>query len=79
MSLGVEDGRYEQYATELHRVEEAFDASPELRDLWLNPANDRTARLAALDSLAGAFSVSANVVNVVNQLLATTIHMTAGG
>ena len=53
MSLGVEDGQYQQYADQLGRSSRR-SSQPELRDLWLNPANDREQRMKAVDSLVPA-------------------------
>ena len=69
MSLGVDDGQYEQYSAELSRVEQAFGISDDLRDLWLNPANSREKRLAGLDSLTGPLELSPTVVNTLRLLI----------
>jgi F-type H+-transporting ATPase subunit delta len=69
MSLGVEDGHFERYAGELDRLRAAFDASAELRDLWLNPANDREHRMAAVDALAGPLELSPWVTNLLRILV----------
>jgi F-type H+-transporting ATPase subunit delta len=69
MSLGVEDGRFEKYASELRRIEQAFDVSPELRDLWLNPANDRPRRMATVDQLVGPLELSTEVTNLLKLLV----------
>lgn len=69
MSIGVEDGQFEKYAAELGRIQQAYDVSPELRDLWLNPANDRDRRLAAIDGLAGPLELSPSVANTLRLLV----------
>jgi F-type H+-transporting ATPase subunit delta len=63
MTLGLEDGRFEAYAEELARVEAAFGASAELRDLWLNPAHPREQRLKAVDLLEKPLGLSPHVAN----------------
>ena len=69
MSLGEENGRFEQYAEELTRLQQAFEASAELQDLWLNPANDRTTRMQAVDALVGPLALSTEVANVLRLLV----------
>jgi F-type H+-transporting ATPase subunit delta len=69
MSLGVEDGQFEQYADELGRVLQAFNGSPELRDLWLNPANSRDRRMSAIATLTGPLSLSPLIVNTLRLLV----------
>lgn len=69
LSVGEEDGRWDSYASELDRAAQAFLASAELRDLWLNPAHGRQARLAAVDALAGGLSLSTPVANTVRLLV----------
>lgn len=65
LSVGEEDGRWDAYAAEIDRVSAAFQASPELRELWLNPANPRETRLAAVDALAKSWTLSTPVANLV--------------
>lgn len=69
MSLGVEDGGFEKYAAELDRLRVAFDESAELRDLWLNPANDRAHRMAGVDGLAGPLALSPVIVNLLRMMV----------
>lgn len=69
LSVGEEDGRWDSYAAELDRVAEAFQVSADLRDLWLNPAHGRQARLAAVDALAGSLALSTPVANTVRLLV----------
>jgi len=69
MALGVDDGQYGQYSEQLSRIQQAFEVSSELRDLWLNPANDRESRMAAVNSLVPALQLSPFVVNVLRLLV----------
>lgn len=69
LSIGVEDGQYEPYAAQLSRVAQAFEASPELRDLWLNPSNDRERRMAAVEQLVGPLELSGIVANLLRLLV----------
>lgn len=64
LSIGDEDGRFEQYGAEVDRVDGAYAASAELRDLWTNPAYPREERLSALEKLIGALSLSPAVANL---------------
>lgn len=65
LSVGDEDGRWDAYAAEIDRVSAGFQSSAELRELWLNPGMARESRLAAVDALAAAWSLSAPVANLV--------------
>jgi F-type H+-transporting ATPase subunit delta len=69
LSIGVADGQFENYAAQLGRIQQAYDVSPELRDLWLNPANDRDRRLKAIDSLVGPLELSPSVANTLRLLV----------
>lgn len=68
-ALGVEDGQYETYASQLERVAEAFAASEELRDLWLNPAYSREQRLAALAAVEKPLNLGPLVVSTLRLLV----------
>jgi F-type H+-transporting ATPase subunit delta len=69
MSIGAEDGQFEAYGTQLDSLVNAYEASPELRDLWLNPAHSREVRLAAVDNLSGPLGLSQIVVNLLRILV----------
>ena len=64
LAIGTEDGRFEQYADEIARVEQAYLTSPELQDLWTNPAHGREERLAGLDRIASPLAFSPAVTNL---------------
>ncbi len=68
-TLGVEDGAFAKYGDELGRIQQAFESSPELRDLWLNPANGREARLAVIDGLSSELALSPLVANTLRLLV----------
>lgn len=69
MDLGVADGQFEAYSDELGRLEAAFAASAELRDVWLNPAHGKDRRLAAVAGLTGPLKLSASVGNLLRLLV----------
>jgi F-type H+-transporting ATPase subunit delta len=64
LSIGDEDGRFEQYGAEVDRVDAAYAASAELRDVWTNPAYPREERLATLERLVGVLTLSPAVANL---------------
>jgi F-type H+-transporting ATPase subunit delta len=69
MSIGADDGQFEAYGAQLDSLVKAFDASAELRDLWLNPAHTREVRLSTIDNLAGPLGLSQIVANLVRILV----------
>jgi F-type H+-transporting ATPase subunit delta len=69
LALGVEDGRFEAYATQLEQVREVFAGSSDLRELWQNPAHPRERRLAALETIVARLEVSPLVANLLRLLV----------
>ena len=69
LSLGLEDGRPEQYGDELERALEAIRANRELRILLENPGYALPERQAAVDALARAVELSPLGVNFLRLLL----------
>jgi len=69
LSLGLEEGRPEQYGEELERVVETIRANRELRILLENPGYSLPDRQAAIDALASALTLSPLSVNFLHLLL----------
>jgi len=69
ISLAAEQGRSEAWAQELERVRDALRASPELQDLWRNPAHGRDRRMASVDALAGPLQLSPTVANALRLMV----------
>lgn len=69
MSIGLEDGRFADYADELSRLDKAFAADADLRDLWLHPASSPESRLSAVDQLAAPLGLSTATANLLRLLV----------
>jgi len=69
LSLGVEEGRFEQYGDELESVVAAMKQSGELRFMLVNPGYAPQQRHAAVDAVAGALKLSAVTVNFLRLLV----------
>ena len=69
LSLGLEEGRPEQYGDELERALEAIRANRELRILLENPGYSLPDRQAAIDALGSAVELSPLSVNFLRLLL----------
>ncbi len=69
LALGLEDGRHEAYGAELDEVLRALDASPEARDVGLNPGYSAQQRQSVIGTLAGELKLSPQVVNFLRLLV----------
>lgn len=69
LSLGLEDGRFEQYGDELEAMLEAMRTSRELGGLVANPEYTQRQRQAAVDVAAGALKLSPVTVNFLRLLV----------
>ena len=69
LSLGVEEGRFEQYGDELESVLAAMRQSGELRFMLVNPGYTPQQRHAVVDAVAGALKLSAVTVNFLRLLV----------
>ncbi|HEY4885403.1 MAG TPA: ATP synthase F1 subunit delta [Myxococcales bacterium] len=69
LSLGLEEGRPEQYGDELEQVLETIRANRELRILLENPGYSLPDRQGAIDALASALGLSPLSVNFLRLLL----------
>lgn len=62
--VGLEDGRWEAYGEELGRLDQALATSPELTDLFQNPAYGRDARASGAKLAVEKLGLSAAVSNL---------------
>ena len=69
LSLGVEEGRFEQYGDELESVLAAMRQSGELRFMLVNPGYTPQQRHAVVDAVAGALKLSAVTLNFLRLLV----------
>ena len=69
LSLGLEEGRPEQYGDQLEQVLETIRANRELRILLENPGYSLPDRQGAIDALASALGLSPLSVNFLRLLL----------
>ena len=69
LSLGLEEGRFEQYGDELEAVLQAMKASRELGFLLTNPGYSMEQRQGAVGVLAGALKLSPLTVNFLRLLV----------
>jgi len=69
MTLGIQDGQYEQYAAELERAVAATNVSEGLRDLWSSNGYDKARRMSAVDGLAGPLGLSPMTTNFLRLLV----------
>ena len=75
MSIGEADGQFENYAAELNNLAGAYAVSPELQDLWSNPAYSREQRLAGARRIAEHFRVH----NATGNLMMLLVERSRGG
>jgi F-type H+-transporting ATPase subunit delta len=69
LSLGLEEGRFEQYGDELEAVVEARKASRELASILDNPGYSPQQRRAAVDAVSSALNLSPLTVNFLQLLI----------
>jgi F-type H+-transporting ATPase subunit delta len=69
LSLGLEEGRFEQYGEELEAVLQAMKASRELGFLLSNPGYPAEQRHGAIAAVAGALELSPLTVNFLRLLV----------
>jgi F-type H+-transporting ATPase subunit delta len=69
LSLGLEEGRFEQYGDELEAVLQAMRGSRELGSLIANPGYTQPQRQAAVDVAVGALKLSPVTVNFLRLLV----------
>jgi F-type H+-transporting ATPase subunit delta len=69
LSLGLEEGRHEQYGEELEAVLEALDRSREAGHFLRNPGYTPVQRHNAVDALAAALKLSPMVVSFLRLLV----------
>jgi len=69
LSLGLEEGRHEQYGEELESVLRALKISREASAILSNPGYTLRQRHAAVDALASALKLSPVLVNLLRLLL----------
>jgi F-type H+-transporting ATPase subunit delta len=69
LSLGIEEGRFEQYGDELDAVLNATKASRELGSLLTHPGYSLEQRRAAVDAIAGTLHLSPLTVNFLRLLI----------
>jgi F-type H+-transporting ATPase subunit delta len=69
LSLGLEEGRFEQYGDELEAVVQATKASRDLGFLLGNPGYTQEQRHAAVDAVASALRLSPITVNFLRLLV----------
>ena len=69
LSLGLDEGRHEQYGEELETVQRALAASREAALVLGNPRSTSQQRHAAVDALASALKLSPQVVSFLRLLV----------
>jgi F-type H+-transporting ATPase subunit delta len=69
LSLGLEEGRFEQYGDELEAVLQAMKASRELASILDNPGYSPSQRRAAVDAVASGLNLSPLTVNFLRLLI----------
>jgi F-type H+-transporting ATPase subunit delta len=69
ISIGQEDGQYQQYGEELDRFDELTQSSEELREVLENPIYNLENQKELLKTLSGRLSLSPVVTNFLNLLL----------
>ena len=69
LSLGIEEGRFEQYGDELETVVQTIKQSPELGFVLLNPGYTPRQRQAAVDAAASTLKLSPLTVNFLRLLV----------
>jgi len=69
LSIGLEEGRFEQYGAELEAVLQAMKASRELGFVLANPGYSPELRHGAIDVVAGALKLSPLTVNLLRLLV----------
>jgi F-type H+-transporting ATPase subunit delta len=68
-SIGLEDGRFEQYGDELEAILAALEQSRDAAAFLRNPGYTQTQRHVAADAVAGALKLSPTVVNFLGLLV----------
>ncbi|TMB38152.1 MAG: hypothetical protein E6J58_10010 [Deltaproteobacteria bacterium] len=63
LSLGLDEGRFEQYGEELESVVQAMKQSPELGFLLVNPGYTQQQRHGAVDAVAKVLKLSPLTAN----------------
>ncbi len=69
LSLGLEDGRFEQYGEELETVLQAVKSSRELSSVLSNPGYSQEQRQGVIGALAGALELSPLTVSLLRLLV----------
>jgi F-type H+-transporting ATPase subunit delta len=69
LSLGLEEGGFEQYGDELESVVQAIKANPELGFFLMNPGYSQQQRQGAVDAAASALKLSPLIVKFLRLLL----------
>ncbi len=69
LALGLEEGRHEKYGEELEAVSRTLQASPEARDLAVNPGYSTQQRQGIIGTLASQLQLSPTVVSFLRLLV----------